>query len=291
MPKHLAYVHKICELSKRGDIDAVADMMKGYFSDKDANPWHTIYKDIGKYWDKDYPKKDVTETLMLIRDSVFGGFELLSISIAVDIPTSNLIDLFTKESTWKDGRRKVRNSCIEHVEELIKKEKTRYLVPSALKHDGLGFLISGIEEADLETFRKAKPKMRKKSKKKQILDLRPLEKSKLGSRFLREQMIIEKQIEKGDPRIPSILESYDHFLIELEINRGSSIPEPIATEQVTLNGMPIEEERDRKEIPSRRPKEKVPQSPLTDFLEEKQIAKKNGSRKKSKKKRGRSKKK
>ena len=51
-------------------------------------------------------------------------------------------------------------------------------------------------------------------KKKQILDLALLEKSQLGSRFLREQMVMETQIVKDDPRLPTILEAYDHFLVE-----------------------------------------------------------------------------
>jgi len=266
-------------------------MMKGYFSDKNANPWHTIYKDIEKYWTKEHPKKDVTETLILMRDAVFGAFEILSLSIAVDIPTSELIDHFIKESAWEEGRRKVRNICIEHVGDLIKKRKTRFLIPSGLKRDGLGFFVSEMEDVELEIFRKAKPRIKKEAKKKQILDLSSLEKNKLGSRFLREEKVMETRIEMSDPRIPSILESYDHFLVELEIDRSSSITGPIPTEQITLNGVPVEKERDRKEIPSRRPKEKIAQSPLADFLDEKSGIKKKKSKKTRKKKKGRTKKK
>ena len=262
-------------------MSAVTDLMKGYYSDRDTHPWHTIYKDIQKYWTRDHPKKDATETLILLRDAVFGALEILSLSIAIDVHTSEFVTLFTKESTWKEGRRQVRNKCIELVEQLTKKGKTRYLVPSALKRDGFGFLVQDIEDAELATFKKAKPKMKKvPKKKKQILDLAPLEKCQIGSRFLREQMIMETQIEKGDPRIPTILESYDHFLVELEIDIGLSIPEPVPTEQVTLNGTPVTAVEDDKKVPSKKTRKKVEQSPLTDFIEEKPVAKK---KKKSKK--------
>ncbi len=273
-------------------MSAVANLMKGYYSDKNIHPWHSIYKDIEKYWAREHPKTDVTETLILLRDAVFGALEILSLSIALDIPTAEFIAILTKESTWKDGRRQVRNRCIELVEQLTKKRKTRYLVPSALKRDGFGFLVSGIEEAELGTFKKAQPKMKKvPKKKKQILDLAPLEKSQLGSRFLREQMVMDTKIEKGDPRIPTILEAYDHFLVELEIDMSSSIPEPVPTEQVTLNGTPVADVKDEKEGPSKKPRKKVKQSPLTDFIEEKPIVKKKKSKKPSGQKKRRAKKK
>ncbi len=274
-------------------MSAVTDLMKGYYSDKEAHPWHSIYKDIQKHWNREHPKRDISETLILLRDAVFGALEILSLSIAVDVPTSEFVTLLTKEPTWKEGRRQVRNRCIELIEELTKKRKTRYLVPSALKRDGFGFLVPDIEEAELITFKKAKPKMKKvPKKKKQILDLAPLEKCQLGSRFLREQMVMETQIEKDDPRIPIILEAYDHFLVEQEIDIGSSIPEPVPTEQVTLNGTPVSGVEDEKTVASKKTRKKVEQSPLTDFIEEKPVAKKKKkSRKPSGQKKRRAKKK
>ena len=154
--KRLAYVHKVAELSRRGDIDAVAELMKGFFLDKKAHPWHRLYKDIETYWKREHHKKGPTETLILLRDAVFGALDVLSLSITLPNPTSEFLTLFTKEDTWKEGRRKVRNKCIELVEGLIKKKKTRYLIPSALKRDGFGFLVSDIEAVELELFRKAK---------------------------------------------------------------------------------------------------------------------------------------
>jgi len=273
-------------------MNAVAELMKGYYSDNKTHPWHTIYKDIEKYWAKEHPAKDVKETVILLRDAVFGALDILSLSIALDVSTSEFVSILTKEKSWKEGRRKVRNRCIELVEELTKKRKTRYLMPSALKRDGFGFLVSGIEEAELETFRKAKPILKKVPKrKKQVLDLSKLEKSRLGSQFLKDQMVMETQIEKGDPRIPTILEAYDHFLVELEIDMSSSIPEPVPTEQVTLNGIPLSDTEEDKVVSSKRSRRKVEQPPLTDFIEEKPKVRKKKSTKSSAKKKRRAKKK
>ncbi len=273
----MAYVHKVAELSRRGDIDAIAELMKGFFLDKKAHPWHRVYKDIETYWRREHPKKAPTETLILLRDSIFGALDILSFSITLPNPTSEFLALFTKEDTWKEGRRKVRNKCIELVEGLIKKKKTRYLIPSALKRDGFGFLVNDIEEVELELFRKAKPTLKQdpnKKKKIEILDLAPLEKLKLGSRFLREQMILETKIEKKDQRIPKILDAYEHFLLELETNRRSGIPEPAQTEQVTLNGTSLSNDDDEKTTPVKRVVDKAVQSPLTDFLDDKAVKKK-----------------
>lgn len=260
--------------------------MKGYFSNKKTNPWHTIYKDIEKYWTKENPKKDLEEHLLLLRDAVFGALDILSLSIALEVPTSDFVTIVTSESNWKEGRRKVRNKCIELVEELSKKRKTRYLVPSALKRDGFGFLVSNIEEAELEAFRRAKPKMKKlPKKKKQVLDLKPLEKCGAGSRFLREQMLMDTHLEKGDPRIPTILEAYENFLIELEVDIGSSLQEPVPTEQVTLNGKPVAEIEEPKPKSGKRKRKKDEQSPLTDFIDEKPKSEKKKSKKSSGQKR------
>jgi len=251
-------------------MDAVAELMKGYYSDKKAHPWHTVYRDLEKSWAKEHPKKDVKETLLLLRDAVFGALDILSLSIALDIPASEFVAILTKETSWKEGRRKVRNRCIEIIEELAKKSQTRYLVPSALKRDGFGFLVDEVEQAELEKFRKAKPKMKKvPKKKKQVLDLAPLEKSLFGSRFLKEQMVMEKEIEKGDPRIPTILEAFDHFLVELEIDLSLTQPEPVPTEQVTLNGTPLSDVDEEKLVHIKKTRKKVEQPPLTDYIEEK----------------------
>jgi hypothetical protein len=283
-PKRLAYVHKVAELSRRGDIDAVAELMKRHFVDKKANPWDRIYKDIKTHWKKEHPKTSATETLILMRDAIFGALDILSLSIALAIPTSDLLSIFVKEKSWKEGRRSVRNKCIELVEGLIQKKKTRHLVPSALKRDGFGFLIDEVEEVEAALFRKAKPKFKKVGKKKQVLDLAPLEKVRIGSRFLREQMVMENEIPKDDPRVDNLMDAYEHFLVEYEIDRRLAIPDPIETEQVTLNGKPVSEEVEEKAAPSKRRITKAVQSPLTDYIEEKKPKKKKKTGKSSPKK-------
>jgi len=251
-----------------------------------------VYKDIETYWKREHPKKAPTETLILLRDAIFGALDILSLSIALPNPTSEFLALFTKEDTWKVGRRKVRNKCIELVEGLIKKKKTRYLVPSALKRDGFGFLVEDIEDIELALFRKAKPKMKRDPKtKKEMLDLTPLEKLQLGSRFLREQMIMETKIDKKDPRIPTILETYEHFLVEHEIDRRSAIPEPVQTEQVTLDGTLLSNDEDEKTTPIKRVVDKAVQSPLTDFLNDKEVKQQKRPKKASARKKRRAKKK
>ena len=260
--------------------------MKGFFSNKKSNPWDRLYKDIETHWNRVHPKTSATETLILIRDAVFGALDILSLSVALSAPTPDLIALFIKEKNWKEGRRSVRNKCIEHVEELIKKKKTRHLVPSALNRDGFGFLIDEVEEVEVALFKKAKPKLKKlPKKKKQVLDLAPLEKIRIGSKFLREQMIMEIKLDEKDPRIPSLLEAYDYFLVEYEIDRRSAMPEPLMTEQVTINGKPVSEATAEKTAPGKRRADKAVQSPLTDFIEEKKPAKKKSKKTSAKKKR------
>ncbi|MGY5865421.1 MAG: hypothetical protein RTV41_12520 [Candidatus Thorarchaeota archaeon] len=266
--------------------------MKGFFSDKKAHPWDRMYKDIETHWKREHTKTSATETLILIRDAVFGVLDILSLSIALVTPTSDLVTLFVKEKNWKEGRRSVRNKCIELVEDLIKKKKTRHLVPTAMNRDGFGFLIDEVEEVEVALFKKAKPKLKKiPKKKKQVLDLAPLEKIRIGSRFLREQMIMETELDQKDPRIPTLLEAYDHFLVDYEIDRRSVMPEPLMTEQVTLNGKPVSEATAEKPSLSKRRADKAVQSPLTDYIEEKKPMKKKKSKKTSAKKKGRAKKK
>jgi hypothetical protein len=260
----------------------VADLIQGYYTFRNAHPWHTIFSDIEKHWTRENPKKDVSEAIVLLRDAIFSVFDILSLSIALDIQTRDIVSLFTNESNWKDGRRQVRSRCIELAEQMIKKRKTRFLIPSALKRDGFGFLLSDLQDAELETFKKARPMMGKLPKRKgTVLDLRPLEKSRLGSKFLKEQMVMEHFLEKNDSRVPSILEAYDHFLVEYEIDSSASAAEPVPTEQVTLNGTPVSEIASEKADATKRVLDKEVQSPLSDYIEMNSPPKK--SRKKSKK--------
>jgi len=155
------------------------------------------------------------------------------------------------------------------------------LTPSALKRDGFGFLIPRIEESQWEEFKKAKPKVVKKE-----LVLSKLEKSVIGAKFLREQMIMETKIDAKDPRAEALLEAYELQIVEMEIDRSSLIKPPPPTEQVTLNGKPVFDEDEEKEEKVKRKKSKGNQTPLTDFLSEGKKPAKSPKKKSSRKKRG-----
>ncbi len=265
-------------------MKTVASLIKGYYSDKNDNPWHKVSKNIQTFTNKESSKDKLSETLILLRAGVFGALDILSFGLIDEISTTEIIKSFTTENTWKLGRRSVRNLCLDIADKLIEKGSTRYLTPSALKRDGFGFLIPRIEEAQWEKFKKAKPKVTKRQ-----MNLAKLEKSVSGSKFLREQMIMETKIDSKDPRVETLLEAYELQLVEIEINRSSIIKPPAPTEQVTLNGQPVFDEDEEKEEKIKRKPSKGDQTPLTDFLSEKKKVAKAPKKMKSKKTRGRKK--
>ena len=280
----MAYIQKICDFSERGDMKSVASMMKGYYSEKKENPWHKVSKNIQTFINKESSKDKLSETLILLRAGVFGALDILSFGLIDEITTTDIIKAFTTKDTWKLGRRSARNLCLNIADKLIEKGSTRYLTPSALKRDGFGFLIPLIEEAQWEKFKKAKPKVTKGEMK-----LVKLEKSVIGSKFLREQMIMETKIDAKDSRVETLLEAYELQLVEIEVNRSSRIKAPAQTEQVTLNGQPVFDEDEEKEEKTKRKTAKGNQTPLTDFLSEEKKLAKTPKKKKSKKTRGRKK--
>ncbi|MHA1613273.1 MAG: hypothetical protein ACTSYJ_00335, partial [Candidatus Thorarchaeota archaeon] len=262
----------------------VASLIKGYYSDKNDNPWHKVSKNIQTFIKKESSKNKLSETLILLRAGVFAALDILSFGLIDEITTTDIIQAITAEDTWKLGRRSARNLCLDTADKLIEKGNTRYLTPSALKRDGFGFLIPRIEEVQWEKFKKAKPKVAKGG-----LNLSKLEKSVIGSKFLREQMIMETKIDAKDPRIETLLEAYELQLVEIEINRSSRIKPPAPTEQITLNGQPVFDEDEDKEEKIKRKTFKGNQTPLTDFLSEEKKVAKTPKKKSSKKTRGRKK--
>ncbi|TFH10782.1 MAG: hypothetical protein E4H14_01900 [Candidatus Thorarchaeota archaeon] len=260
-------------------METVIDLIKGYYSKKEENPWHKVNNNVQMFVNKEASKDKISETLILLRAAVFCSLDILSFGLVDEIATSEIVKAFTNEETWKLGRRNARNHCVDVASKLIEKGETRYLTPSALKRDGFGFLIPKIEEARWEEFKKAKPIIKKGE-----LHLSKLEKSIIGSKLLRDQMIMETKIDANDPRVNALLEAYDLQIVEIEIDRSSIIKPPPPTEQVTLNGQPVFEEDEEKEEKIKRKTSKGDQTPLTDFLfEEKKVAKtpeKTGSRKK-----------
>lgn len=261
MPAQMAYVQKICDLSRRGDISAVADLMKEYFSDKNGNPWDKIYKDIEKYAIKQPTAENLREVLVLLREAVFGALDILSFSLILEISTSDIIQAFSKEKDWYHGRRKVRNLCLDTADGLIEKGDIRYLLPSALRREGFGFLVSRIEEVELEQFRKAKPKISRGK-----MNLSKLENSILGSKFLRDQSIMESKLVESDPRVKSLQEAFELQLVELEFERTTKAKVSQETEQVTLNGQPVIASDDEKASISRKKKDTEIQRPLSEFM-------------------------
>jgi hypothetical protein len=266
-------------------MKTVADSIKGYYTDKNEHPWHRVNKNILTFIKKEKSNDKLSEILILLRAAVFGALDILSFGLIDKVATQDIITAFTKEKSWKLGRRSARNLCLDVADSLIKKGAIRYLIPSALKRDGFSFLISKIEEAQFEKFKKARPKIVKKQ-----LDLTKLEKSVLGSKFLRDQMVMETKIDAKDPRVEQIIEAYELQLVEIEIDRVSKVRPPTPTEQVTLNGQPVFDD-DEKEERVRKKKAEGAQSSLTDFLleEKKSIPKKKRTKKSSKIKGGRKK--
>jgi len=277
----MSYIQKICDFSRRGDIETVVELVKGYYSKKDENPWHKVNNNIKMFIKKETSRDKLSETLILLRAAVFSALDILSFGLVDEIATSDIIEAFTREDNWKLGKRTARNHCVDIADKLIEKGTTRYFIPSALKRDGFGFLISRIEEAQWEEFKKAKPKVVKGG-----LDLSKLEKSILGSKFLRDQMIMETKIDVKDPRAESLLEAYDLQIVEIEVDRSSIIKPHPPTEQITLNGQPVFEDDEEKEEKTKRRKSKGDQTPLSDFLSEEKKVVKTPKKTISRKKRG-----
>lgn len=264
-------------------MTAIADLLKGYFRDKKAHPWHTIYKDIQTYWSKDSPEEELTETLTLLREAVLGALDILSFGLVQELTTQQVLSAFLGEQSWSLGKRKVRNICVDVADELIAKGQIRYLIPAALKRDDFGFLVSRVEEAQWENFNKARPKISRGK-----LDLRKLEETVLGSQFLREQMIMETKLDSNDPRAEALIEAYDLQLVELEVDRSSHVWPQAPTEQVTLNGQVVQEISDEEKEPSSKKRTKdVVVIPLTEFLEKPTKQKKKTVSDKQGKKKGR----
>ena len=243
--------------------------MQDYFKDKRKSPWHRVYSDIEKYW----PSKDantLNSALLLIRAGVFAALDMLSLAIAVDASTNEILKAFVKESDWQAGRKAARSHCSRLVEDMIERGDLRHLVPAALKRDGFGYLLRSLEKARWDEFVSAKPKVKRKK-----LDLKGLEDSIIGRDFLKEQMITETRIPEDDDRVESLIEAYDHYVIEYEVSRRSTLSDSSETEQTTLNGSPLEEtvrQKQKKTDPVEEGGE-TDQAELTEFVSKKPASK------------------
>jgi len=278
----LVFVHKIADLSSRGDIEATTELLKGYWKDKRTHPWHRLYAIIETQWEKENPDKDLQETLILLRDAIFGSLEMLSLSLALNIPANEVLVMVCKGESWKNGRRLARAECSTLAMDLIDKGDLGYLIPSALKRDGMGFLLAPLHEAHLKEFKMAKP-----TTKDGKLDLKALSRTMYGRRLLREKTIAASSIDETDPAAVEVLKTYDNLILELEIADASRIIPVGPTDQITLNGKLIEDSADKGAI--HKVKEPTPsvQAPLTEYLtgSAKSSRPKSRKRKTSKKKR------
>jgi len=257
----LVFVHKIADLSSRGDIEATTELLKGYWKDKRTHPWHRLYAIIETQWEIENPDKDLQETLILLRDAIFGSLELLSLSLALNIPASEVLVMVCKGASWKDGRRLARAECSTLAMELIDKGDLGNLTPSALRRDGMGFLLASLHDAHLKIFKMARPKTKDGK-----LDLKALSRTMYGRRLLRERSIAANSIDEADSVAVEILETYDNLILELELADASRIISIGPTEQITLNGKLIEDPVDKIEIHRAKEPTSDVQAPLTEYL-------------------------
>jgi len=238
----MAFVDMVCDMSRRGDISAVTETFEGYWTDKAKNPWHTLYAGLGKRWATKKPDVDLSNTLLLLRDAVFGALGMTSLSLALDMTTEEIVRRIVKEPSWKEARRDLRQYVSDTVSEMIRRGEIANLIASGLMSDDLGFLTSPLRHAQLEEFRNSKPKVVRGK-----LDLRPLSKCIIGRTLLRQLVIKEDRLDEGDPRGAQLLETYEHMLVDVEIGEGASAASPVDTEQVTIGGQPTNEILDRKQ--------------------------------------------
>jgi len=257
----MAFVDMVCDMSRRGDISAVAETFEGYWTDKMKYPWHTLYAGLEKRSATKKPDVNLSNTLLLLRDAVFGALGLTSLSLALEMSTEEIVRRIVKEPSWKEARRDVRQYASDTVSEMIKRGEIAYLIPSGLTSDGLGFLAPTLRHAQLEEFRNSKPKLMRGK-----LDLRPLSRCILGRTLLRQLAIKEDRLDEGDPRGAQLLETYEHMLVDVEIGEGAPAAAPVDMEQVTIGGEPTDEGTDRKQARVSEEQGEGVQTNLTEYV-------------------------
>lgn len=246
----------------RGDISAFTSLLKGYWEDKKRYPWNKVYNTIGNNWENERPNQDIGEVLIHIRDGIFGALDIHSLSLALDIPTAEVLDVLLKGKDWNDGRKKVRLFCSKKVSDLIAKSQLDYLDRESLNRDGFGYLTEQLIEAQLDQYRRAKPVKEKGS-----LDLKPLMNSTHGRHLLRELGITDSSLSAKKSEAEALIQAYENRLIELETDI-SHIETPLGpTEQLTLAGEPVEEVTEKEEERKSRAKTiEEHQTPLTEYI-------------------------
>ena len=277
----------ILDIGYRGDIAGIIQSLSMYFQDKRAHPWHRIFSILESTID---PEKQ-REAILALRDSILSAFDSLSLSLTLNVSSENLLSVFLKNNSWKEGRKEFRNYCAGLISSEIKKLNIYHLDAFALEQDEFPYLASDLVEAEIDIFRKGKPEVKTKGKK-EYIELKKLHRSKYGRKLLRDQGISETELDSSDPRYNSIIEDYEMLLTELEIDVGRMSFATGPTEQITLNGKPIEETTPP--VSTETVKESTGiQKPLTEFLKndsglksDKRTRTKEKKSKQSKKKKG-----
>ncbi len=217
---------------------------------------------LDKYWEKEKTGEDLGEVLMQIRDGVFGSLDIHSVSLALDTPTSEILAILLKGSDWNDGRKKVRLFCSKEVGKLIVKQNLDYLDGKSLGRDGFGYLVDQLIESQLNQYRQSKPQEDKGS-----INLKALHNSVHGRLLLRELGITANSVTTKSPEAGSVLQAYENRLIELETDTSRIEIPSGPTEQVTLEGEPVEELEPKGEEKRTKSKGKDEhQAPLTEYM-------------------------
>ncbi|MBS3794403.1 MAG: hypothetical protein KGY80_05885 [Candidatus Thorarchaeota archaeon] len=247
------FVDKIVNMSKRGDFSYIRESMEAYWKNKDDHPWDRIYKalaqEMGEQEDESF-----SERVMLVREAVFCSLDMTSLSLALDVGANEILSIMTNETEWKDGRREARSHCASLLKKRIEAGKIEYIVEVGLEKDDFEYLIPEVREARIAKFKKAKPTLDSDN-----VDLAPLRKSRYGRQLLRSLNIVESSLDADDERVERLVETYEHQLLELELSDTIDILPDNRTQQVTLNGVPVDTGNER---PSKRIKKS--QSPEAD---------------------------
>jgi hypothetical protein len=257
----MAFVDMITDMSRRGDISEVAETFEGYWTDKIKYPWHTVYLLLEKRSLTRKPNADLSNTLLLLREAVFGALGLTSLSLALDASTDEIVKRIIKQSSWKEAQRSVRQYASDIVSDMIGKGEIKYLTPVGLATDGLGFLIPALRQAQLEEFKKAKPKVVNGK-----LDLKRMSNSVVGRGLLRQLAITENELDETDNRTKALLESYEHMLVDIEISEEAATIPASQTEQVAIGGGPIKASSARKPARGTESRRVAVQTNLTEYV-------------------------
>ncbi len=227
----MTFILSICDMCRRGDIAAIVESFKGYWREKERHPWHRVYATLKSEGPVLQSEKQLAETLLLLRDSVFAALRTHSLSLALDVKTRELLEMILSAESWNEGRQRARAYLLEQVMDKINKKRLEHLVVSGLLHDDFPQAAAALQQAQLEQYQQARPKTDGT-----MLDLKRLARSVHGARLLRQLDIKINEIRCDDPRASQLLEKYEQLLVELETESIADVPHTTDYVQVTLDG-------------------------------------------------------